>query len=207
MDRIKLTRNFVLEQFCSSDMEESYWRYRYEHTLRVAAIGRRIAAQEKLDMEALELGCLLHDIGYIRCKTPEDYDHHGRISADIAVPYLNRLGLEPERLEAVRYGIFAHTEEEERLPRPCTALEASIGDADNIDRFDALRMADTLTYFDLINQRPEEIVAICDRQIERYSGYLKMPCATRSATELWQDRVGFQITYFRRLKRQMELGM
>lgn len=205
MELIRPTRAYILEQFSNSGMEESHWRYRYEHSLRVAAIGRQIASRERLNREVLELACLLHDVGYTRCKTPEDFEHHGRLGAEMAEQFLFRIGLEPARVESARYGIFAHTEDEETLPRACSVLEASVADADNIDRFDALRMADTLTYFDLMNRRPAEIIEICDKQIERYSEYQKMPFATKTATELWTDRVGFQISYFLRLRRQMEM--
>lgn len=205
MNPIEKTKKFLLQQFQACGADEVVWRYRYEHTLRVAAIGRTIAVQEGFDPETLELACLLHDVGYVRCKTPEDYEHHGKLSAEIARQFLQTLDLEPEKLESICYAILVHTEEECDHPRPCTPMEATVADADNIDRFDALRMADTLTYFDLMKKRPKEIAEICGRQIARYEKYLDIPFATHTATALWRDRLGFQLEYFRRLKTQMEL--
>ncbi len=204
MNRIEKTKKYLYQQFAASGAEDVVWRYRYEHTLRVAAVGRTIAMQEGFDVETLELACLLHDLGYVRCKTEEDYAHHGKISAEMARDFLKTLDLESEMLETICYAIACHTEDEKDCPRPCTPAEASVADADNIDRFDALRMADNLTYFDLMKKRPKEIMEICSKQIERYQNYLDIPFATRTATALWRDRLGFQLEYFRRLKTQME---
>ncbi len=205
MDRIRQTKAFLLEQLQGSGMEEIRWRYRYEHTLRVAAIGQAIAVQEGFDRETMALACLLHDVGYVLCKTQEEYEHHGKLSAQVARPFLQKLGLDAGRLETVCYAIMVHTEEERDYPRPCTPLEASVADADNIDRFDALRMADTVTYYDFMKKRPREILDIAVAQIARYEQYLDLPFATHTATALWRDRLGFQLEYYRRLKAQMEL--
>lgn len=204
MNRTEKTKKFLLQQLQAYGADEVVWRYRYEHTLRVAAIGRAIAVQEGFDPETLELACLLHDVGYVRCKTQADYEHHGKLSAEIARDFLQTLDLDPAQLETICYALLVHTEDEHDHPRPCTPLEASVCDADNIDRFDALRMADTVTFYDFMKKRPKEIVAICHEQIERYQQYLDLPFATRAATALWRDRLGFQLEYFRRLKTQME---
>ena len=45
-------------------------------------------AKRSFDEEMLVLGCLLPDIGYVLCKTQEDYNYHGRLSAGIAREFL-----------------------------------------------------------------------------------------------------------------------
>lgn len=204
VNRIEKTKEFLLQQFQTYGAEEVVWRYRYEHTLRVAAIGKTIAVQEGFDRESVELSCLLHDIGYIRCKTQEDFEHHGKLSAEIAAQFLPTLDLDKATIDSICYALLVHSEEESEHPRPCTAQEATVTDADNIDRFDALRMADTLTYYDFMKKRPSEIIEICNSQIERFQSFLDLPFATKTATALWRDRLGFQLEYFRRLKTQMD---
>lgn len=204
MNRIELTKKFLLEQFQAYGAEEVVWRYRYEHTLRVAAVGKLIAEQEGFDAECVELMCLLHDVGYVRCKTQEDFEHHGKLSAEVARDFLHTLELDEKTLDSICYALTVHTEEESEHPRPCTAPEATVTDADNIDRFDALRLADTLTYFDLMKKRPSEIVEICNERTDRLKEFRSLPFATKTATDLWQERIDFQLSYYERLKKQMQ---
>ena len=203
MNLIEQTREHLLRTLESGCEEMKKVPYRYEHSLRVAAVGREIARAEGFDEEAMVLACLLHDIGYARCRTREDYDHHGALSADMAREWLTENGYDQEKTETICYGILAHTEYPEKLPRPCTPFEESVGDADNIDRFDALRMADTLAYFDLMKKRPAEILELCCRQIGRYESYQEMTLGTRTAEALWRDRLDYQLEFYRRLTRQM----
>ena len=204
MSLIEQTREHLLRTLESGCEEMKKVPYRYEHSLRVAAVGREIARAEGFDEEAMVLACLLHDIGYARCRTREDYDHHGALSADMAREWLTENGYDQEKTETICYGIMAHTEYPEKLPRPCTPFEESVGDADNIDRFDALRMADTLAYFDLMKKRPAEILELCCRQIGRYESYQEMTLGTRTAEALWRDRLDYQLEFYRRLTRQMK---
>ncbi len=204
MELVEKARAYVRRTLEESAMEEADWRYRWEHTLRVAALGREIAAGEGFDADLLELGCLLHDLGYVLCRTKEDYADHGALSARLAEAFLLAEGLDADSTQSLCHGIRTHTQEECDWSRPCTSFEASIVDADNIDRFDALRMAGSITRLEIAAKRPEELLQLCERMITRYTGYLELPFATRTARELWHDRLGFQLDYYKRLKRQME---
>ncbi len=205
---INKTHDFLLRKFQIDGSESAAMRYRYEHTLRVAGIGRRIALEETLDEETLVIGCLLHDIGYAESHTPADFEWHGRISANISEEFLyHELGWEKERILSVCYGIFAHTEDPKTLSRSLTPLEASITDADNIDRFDAFRLYDNLKHFQLENLTPKQMVTMANQRMERYTSYLDWPCGTATGAKLWNDHIHFQIDYYQRLKRQMENQM
>jgi putative nucleotidyltransferase with HDIG domain len=205
-ENIRKTARFIKEKFMEADGRNDFdGRYRYEHTLRVAGIGQTIARAEGLDEEALVLACLLHDIGYVDCKTKEDHDVHGRLSARIAREYLTSVGLEADRLETICYGIKIHTEAEEEYERTPTPFEMSVADADNIDRFDAYRLYINLQYFYGTDEKtPWQLTEGAAQRVERYGRYIDMKCGTGTAARLWKDRIGFQLEYFRRLKTQME---
>lgn len=54
---------FLKKQIWKHDeISEREKMYRYEHSLRVAEIGGKIAKSEDLDEEMLALGCILHDV-------------------------------------------------------------------------------------------------------------------------------------------------
>lgn len=202
-DRIEKTKTFLYQQL-QTDGESWGWQYRYEHSLRVAAVGSTIARAEGFDEELLVIGCLLHDVGYGICRTEEEHANHGALSERVARPFLVELGLDGQVVESICYGILTHTMPDEQLPRPCTPFEASIVDADNIDRFGALRMANTLEQKKLLSKRPDEIVADCDRVIVAYTRYQTLPFGTKTAQGLWHEVLDEQIGFYARLKRQMQ---
>lgn len=204
-NNIEKTILFIKEKFKSADALEGFnWKYRYEHSLRVAGIGREIALKEGFDEEAMTIACLLHDIGYINCKTEEDMNIHGQISAEIAREYLTSINFNPERIETIFYGIKIHTEGTEDYDRIPTPFEISVGDADNIDRFDAYRLYANLRYYHRIDDMtPDQMVECAEKILSRYDNYLNFECGTKTAAGLWKDRIKFYGEYFVKLKKQM----
>ncbi|QRV02162.1 HD domain-containing protein [Arcanobacterium phocisimile] len=194
-------------------------RYRFEHSQRVARIGRLVADGEGFDADLLALGCLLHDVGKFDAERAVD---HGRAGALIADKFLTELGLpSAQRLEIVQ-GIAMHTDD---LWNPRTddegtsydvhgnpylvfdsepsLLARSIGDCDNIDRFGAYRVADTLKYI-----RFMELPTAEQRTwLAGYRGKLdwlwNQPCATATATRLWREAVDVQRSFFARLAEEI----
>lgn len=179
------------------------FKARFEHTVRVAEIGRQIAREEGFDEEAMYIACLLHDVGYVNCKVDADYDHHGKISADMARIFLEGIAYPAELVEAICYGIEIHTEHPRDYRRVATPFELSVADADNIDRFDAYRMYLNLHDEKLEAQTPETIMKTCERRIGLYTNYLTMPVGTATARTRWDECLKLQIAFYKRLKQQM----
>lgn len=200
---ISQAKDYIKRRFLE-ELEPQAGAYRYHHTLRVASLGHQIAQTERLDQEALTLACLLHDIGYVRCKTQADFDDHGRLSAEVAREYLTERGYDPEKIETICFGIRIHTLADSQVPRQPTPLEQSVSDADNIDRFDAYRLYEGFSWEKPETKAPAELLACAQKRIVRYTQYLEMPFGTKTAAGLWQDRLGFCIAFFRRLQAQME---
>jgi uncharacterized protein len=185
-------------------IEESAKRYRYEHSLRVAAIGRRIANSEGLDAEALALGCILHDVGtFDSIKNPID---HGRVSARIAREFLCTLDLSEEKIEEICYGIAIHVDDKADFEGKRTVLGESISDSDNIDRYDVYRLYETLQYLKFSEMTLDEQLVHVIKAIAKLNGLLNMKFATETATSIWVDNVAFQIKFYERLKAQLQSG-
>lgn len=200
------TKEWVKATLLAPALEGRY-QARWEHTLRVAEVGLTIAREEGLDGEALYLACLLHDVGYVRCKTPEDYDNHGAICARMAEEFLRSIGYDGEKAAAICYGILIHTLQEQDYPRPATAFELSVGDADNIDRFDAFRFTLRLQDHDLEAQTPQEIMTLCAQRIARIEGYRRLPLGIAAVQRLWRECLDMHLHFYRRLQRQMEVTL
>lgn len=204
-DFTALAREYVRSLFLDEAHQGKYLK-RWEHTLRVAGIGRQIARAEGFDEEGMVLACLLHDIGYLGCQSPQDYEHHGAISARMARRYLESVGYDADLTDQICLGILIHTEDEKDYPQPVGPFELSVADADNIDRFDAWRMAAILEQDKFSEQTSQQIIAAAERRIGLYTGYKSLRVGTPTARTLWDQCLDMQINYYQRLKAQMAIS-
>ncbi len=143
------------EQFLKETYEKSEYltahpadkMYRLEHSYRVANIAREIARKEGLPQEELTIAGLLHDISYCDAfRSEEDWMDHGRKSARMVRDFLEKAGFSREMTEEICYGIAIHVDGEADFAGERTAFAQTVGDADNIDRFDAYRIYEKLQY-------------------------------------------------------------
>lgn len=179
-------------------------KYRLEHTMRVANIGRQIARGENLDEEALVIGCLLHDLSYAETFYENNWLNHGRQAAHMARPFLETLDLSPEQVNEICYGIAIHVDDQADFPGERSPLALSIGDADNIDRFDVYRIHERLSSQSFLTLSHEEQLSTATELLTKLEKYKELEFATKTATKLWRDRISFQIQFFTRLKAQLE---
>ena len=207
-NNIEKTKAFLLQRFDESPYyadHEDEKAYRLEHSMRVANLGERIARAENLDVEALVIACLLHDVSYCEeFKNREDKLNHGRRSAAIARPFLESLNLEPERVQEICYGIAIHVDDQADFEGERTPLAISVSDADNLDRFDAYRI-----YLDLewkaFSKRPiAEKKETVTNTLEKLEKYLQVEFGTSFATQLWVERITFYRTFYQKLLTQLE---
>ena len=211
MDLVQKTRDFVQAQFFQSAFLQSDPRqqnYRWQHTLRVAAIGSKIARVEGLDEQALVIACLLHDVSYREdlSALPGGWQEHGRRAAAIAREFLADSGLPEAAQEEICYGIAIHVDDKADFAGEATVLARSVSDCDNIDRFGPWRIHETLVWRDFLSMSPEEQLAFVRRQVQGLEG-LQVDFATRTAGRMFCEQLQFQLEYYRRLARQLESGI
>ena len=205
----ELTAKFLKDQLSKMielfPEEKRAIEYRYEHSLRVASIALDIAKKEGLDEDRCYIGALLHDLGYsVPYDNPKEYVNHGRIGAKLARPFLESLGYSEEEVNEICYGIAIHVDDKADFEGKRTALAVTIGDADNIDRYDAFRIYDRLTWVDYKNLSLEKQKEHVDTVLSILNKYLDYECATRTATLMWKEKISFQLEFYNRLKKQIE---
>ena len=205
----ELTAKFLKDQLSKMielfPEEKRAIEYRYEHSLRVASIALDIAKKEGLDEDRCYIGALLHDLGYsVPYDNPKEYVNHGRIGAKLARPFLESLGYSEEEVNEICYGIAIHVDDKADFEGKRTALAVTIGDADNIDRYDAFRIYDRLTWVDYKNLSLEKQKEHVDTVLSSLNKYLDYECATRTATFMWKEKISFQLEFYNRLKKQIE---
>ena len=177
--------------------------YRIEHTYRVANIGRTIARREGFDETEMVIACLLHDVSYCEEFGENGWKEHGRRSAQIARPFLQKLGIPEDRIGDICYGIAIHVDDEAGFPGERTPFALSVGDADNIDRFDAFRIHETLCHDGFLAMTADEKLAYAEKRIGRLRKFAAASLATKTAQEMWRSRMAFDITFYEKLAEQM----
>lgn len=206
-DLVRWTERFLKDRF-----EEAHYfsthplekAYRLEHTYRVANIGREIASREGFDETEMVIACLLHDVAYCEDFGEDGWKEHGRRGARIARPFLESLGLPGDRIEDICYGIAIHVDDEADFPGERTPFALSVGDADNIDRFDAYRIHEILSKDNFLDMGLEEKKPYLAARLEKLHKWLTMPTGTKTARILWENRVNDYISFHDRLSAQAE---
>ena len=208
LKRIEQTKAYLYDCLKQSPFFEKHpakLDYRYQHSLRTAHIASQVAQADGLDEEALVLGCLLHDISYCQeFADQKEWLDHGRTSAHMARPWLLQLDLEPERVEEICYGIAIHVDDEADFEWDRTPFCETVGDADNIDRFDAYRIYETLEYQSFSKMNLEEKQEKVTSTIDRLTKYKEMKLGTITAKNLWIQRLDYYIGFYEKLKAQLE---
>lgn len=180
--------------------------YRFEHSLRVAALGQKIARSEGMDEEALVVSCLLHDLAYSVYDPALDWREHGRMSATLARPFVKTLDFPAKTETDILAGIALHVDLRAELPYEKTVFSQSVCDCDNMDRFDAHRIFDILLDFDFRKHTREDQLAFIGEKLRQAAEAEQFHMATPTAQALWADRLAFQREYFTRLKSQTALA-
>ena len=204
---IEKTEAFLKETFDGS----AYLRanpaegaYRLQHSYRVANIARGIAEKEGFDATEAVIAGLLHDIAYCEeMATREDWRNHGRRSAAIARPFLESLGLGRDRVNDICYGIAIHVDDQADFEGERTAFSETVGDADNIDRFDAYRIYETLQNGKFSEAPLEEKRTTVDAMLAKLEKLRGMRLGTRTATALWVQRLDYYGSFYEKLREQL----
>ena len=206
-ERIRLTEEFLKHKLEGGTYFIAHPEakvYRLDHSYRVANIGRQIARKEGFDETEMVIACLLHDVSYSEEFGENGWKEHGRRASQIARPFLLELGLPIARVEDICYGIAIHVDDEADFDGERTPFALSVGDADNIDRFDVYRIHETLCYDEFIKKSFDEKVEYAGKRLVRLGELKETRMGTKAAEEIWRERLSFYIAFYEKLVSQMK---
>ena len=204
---IEKTEAFLKEKFDAGiylNQHPEDKAYRLEHSYRVANIGRQIAEKEGFDETEMVIACLLHDVSYCEEFGEDGWKEHGRLSAKITRPFLRSLGIAEDRIQDICYGIAIHVDDEADFEGERTPFALSVGDADNIDRFDAYRIHEGLCYNKFLEKNFDEKQEYMKARLAKLQELKAMSLGTKTAEALWQERITFYIAFYEKLAAQLE---
>ena len=206
-EMIAKTEAFLKDTFAASPYLQNHPTdrdYRLEHSYRVANIAKAIAEAEGFDVTCAVIAGLLHDIAYCEeMATREDRLNHGRRSAAIARPFLESLSLSADAVNEICYGIAIHVDDKADFEWERTPFCETVGDADNIDRFDAYRIYETLEYLKFSEMNLDDKREKVASTIEKLTRFKEMNLGTATAKNLWLQRLDCYIGFYERLKAQL----
>jgi len=209
-ENIALTLDFLKRQLPKSEHYIDHptdMAYRIRHSIRVANIGAEIAKKENMNVEAMIIACLLHDISYMhKFHSEEEWKNHGRTSAHIARKYLKDIRIEENLKEEICYGIAIHVDDKADFEGERTPFAETIGDSDNIDRFDVYRIYENLQNSHFSDLTHEEQLNYVVEKINKIRELEKMKLGTTTANQMWLERLSYQLSFFNKLKNQIENG-
>lgn len=124
--------------------QESLYRLKIEHTLRVLALAQEISREERMDRDAAELAAmaaLFHDTGRFRqlrqYRTFSDRqsENHARLGVRALLGNGLLAGMAPARRGVILGAVFLHNVRSlpERLPEPLRSVTMAVRDADKLD--------------------------------------------------------------------------
>ena len=207
---IEKTEAFLKQKFDSAvylNSKPEAKAYRIEHTYRVANIGREIARKEGFDETEMVIACLLHDISYCEDFGENGWIEHGRRAAQIARPFLHELGLAEDRIQDICYGIAIHVDEKADFDGEKTPFALTVNAADNIDRFDVYRIHEALSKDGFLDMGIDQKMEYCKKRLARLHELMKEPLGTKTADQMWQERLSFYMLFYEKLVRQFECSM
>ena len=178
--------------------------YRLEHSYRVANIAKTIAEAEGFDVTYAVMAGLLHDIAY--CEEMPTWDirkNHGRRGAVIVRPFLESLGLPTDAVNDICYGIAIHVDDESDFEWTRTPFPETVGDADNIDRFDAYRIYETLEFQKFSEMSLDSKKETVASTIEKLTRFKDVRLGTQTAKTLWLQRLDYYIGFYEKLNAQL----
>ena len=107
-------------------------------------------------------------------------------------------------MNEICYGIAIHVDDKADFQWERTPFCETVGDADNIDRFDAYRIYETLEYLSFskmsLNDKWEKVIST----IDRLTKYKEMKLGTVTAKNLWIQRLDYYIGFYEKLKAQLD---
>lgn len=213
MENIEKALNFLQNTYNSSTyfkQNPSAKEYRYQHTLRVSKIALYLSEKENLDNDVVIIGALLHDISYANeFKSKEDWINHGRNSAKMSEDFLNELDLAEGQKEEILFGIASHVDGNPGMDRGELTINAlTISDSDNLDRFDIYRTFESLSYHEFYDKTVKEQISYLKERLKgvKVLQESEEEFATKTAKNMWMDRLLKQKDIYQDLSRQLEEG-
>ena len=174
------------------------FRSRYEHTMRVYRWAIKLQAKLGGDLDIIALAALLHDIGW------EEGRDHCEVGAELAVEYLDGLGVDPETIKRVGEIIMMH--EDKDTDRELSLECKIVMDADLLDEVGAIGVIWDAMATVCENENDEAAYKKAYYRIKNYYRINKPKirrCKTDAARAEWTKRMQLIENFVNQLEKEL----
>lgn len=187
---------FVKKMTADNGRPSNYpFRSRFDHTLRVYRWAIKLQSKLGGDLDIIVLAALLHDVGW------DDERPHSEVGAEIAVEYLDSIGVDPEIIRRVGEIIMVHDDKDTDAE---LSLECKIVmDADLLDEVGAVSVL-----WDAMATACED-EASYKKAYYRIKNYYRKNkpkikrCKTDAARAEWTKRMHLLEAYLQQLEKEL----
>lgn len=205
-DMMKKSADYLLKHLNETGYRDFEINYRYEHSIRVSNIAIKIAREENADILVVALSSILHDIG--KFDTTENLEH-GKISAELSRPFLDKFPLTKEQIDKICYSIKAHVNDWKQENVKENLLEANIlKDADRIDRFgfNKVFLRRFLDHQKSLNDAQNQMY-LTEKRIRVLNNLITEDrMVTNLGKSIFNNRVDFQIKFYENYLEELKLS-
>lgn len=187
---------YVKEMTASNGRPANYpFRSRFDHTMRVYRWAIKLQSKLGGDLDVIVLAALLHDVGW-----SEDRDH-GEVSAEIAVEYLDSIGVDADTIRKVGEIIMMH---EDKDTTADLSLECKIVmDADLLDEVGAVSVIWDSMATALEDEASYKKAYYRIKNFYRINKPKIRRCKTDTARAEWTKRMQLLETYLTQLEKEL----
>lgn len=177
-------------------------RYRLEHSIRVCKISLKIAEQEHFDdehKEAIQIACLLHDIGYSidKLQNENNIKVHGIEGAKLVKKFLKQLGYSGKLLEDMVFGIATHQSGKCDIKGTKTPFSITVANADDIDRFSSYKTVFAFEKNNISKMSHQERLNFILDKIDYFNRHLdSLEYGTETAKKILIDEIDLQLKFY-----------
>ena len=126
---------------------------------------------------------------------------HPTYGAEVAKLFLQKIGYYEELTENICQAIRIHDRWND-VPEDATPFELSVRDADDLDRFDVMRIC-MIGRGDIGERSARELIDICDKRLQRAEDWKDRICGTDAAAQFWKEKLQIQKKLYGDLKEEM----
>ena len=126
---------------------------------------------------------------------------HPGLSAEIAEKFLKQIGYDKELSKSICKAVRIHDRWND-FPEDSNPFELSVRDADDLDRFDVMRIC-MIGRSDIGELSTVELIEVCDKRLNALKGDYGRVCGSETAKALWEERLKMREQFYLGLKEQM----
>ena len=114
-----------------------------------------------------------------------------------------KIGLSEADVNDICYAIAIHVDDKADFEWERTAFSETVGDADNIDRFDAYRIYETLQYQKFSEMSLDEKLENVTTMIDKLTRFKNLNFSTKTAQKMWIERLEYYISFYNKILHQL----